>query len=243
MSMDLSVIGIVFAIILFIIFFAAVVLYLSFRIKETFREEKKRGFLVVKVAFLIGILFLAGGSFYFFAQILSPSSPNPVTQPENSTDVTPSPEPENPIDNSTSPEPIPEPEPEPPINDTPSPNDTTTDGRPELSLIISYPSRIKMNTEITMTFSITNPTEYIAHDVVIQTSILFEYFNLVSSTHKVTGNAIEISDISPGTTICSLSLVASNRPGEMRETIILIFNEMTEQISQEVSISVTGGPL
>ena len=240
MSMDLSVIGIVFAIILFIIFFAAVVLFLSFRIKETFREEKKRGFLVVKVAFLIGILFLAGGSFYFFAQILAPTSPTSVTQPENTTDVTPSPEPDNTIDDT------PSPESENPIDDTPLPpsNDTGNEnGRPELSLIISYPSRIRMNTEITMTFSITNPTEYIAHDVVIQTSILFEYFNLVSSTHEVIGNAIEINDISQGTTISSLSLVASNRPGEMRETIILIFNEMTEQLTQDVSISVTGGPL
>ena len=85
MSLDLSVIGIVFALILFIIFFAAVVLYLAFRIKETFREEKKRGMLAVKVAFLIGILFLAGGSFYFFAQVLTPQSSLPdTTPPDNS---------------------------------------------------------------------------------------------------------------------------------------------------------------
>ena len=241
MSMDLSILGIVFAIILFIIFFSAVILYLSFRLKETFREEKKRGMLVVKVGFLIGILFLAGTSFYFFAQVLAPSSPSPIQQSENSTDITPIPEPENPIDNGTSSEP----EPEPPIDNTPSPppNDTIIDGRPELSLIISYPSRIRMNTEITITFSITNPTDYVAHDVVIQTSVLFEYFNLIFSTHKVTGHAIEINEILKGTTISSLTLVSANRPGEIRETIFLIFNEMTEQITQDVSISITGGPL
>ena len=214
MSMDISIIGIVFAIILFIIFFAAVVLYLSFRIKETFREEKKRGMLAVKVAFLIGILFLAGGSFYFFAQILPSSSP------------TPSPEPDNPNDT-----------PLPPSNDNGNEN-----GKAELNMYISYPSRTRMNAEITMTFSITNPTEYIAHDVVIQTIVLFEYFNLVSSTHKVTGNVIEIGDISPGTTVSSLNLVASSKPREIRDTITLIFKEMTEQITQDISISVTGGP-
>jgi hypothetical protein len=212
--MDISIIGIVFAIILFIIFFAAVVLYLSFRIKETFREEKKRGMLAVKVAFLIGILFLAGGSFYFFAQILPSSSP------------TPSPEPDNPNDT-----------PLPPSNDNGNEN-----GKAELNMYISYPSRTRMNAEITMTFSITNPTEYIAHDVVIQTTVLFEYFNLVSSTHKVTGNVIEIGDISPGTTVSSLNLVASSKPREIRDTITLIFKEMTEQITQDISISVTGGP-
>jgi hypothetical protein len=239
MSMDLSIIGIVFAIILFIIFFAAVVLYLSFRIKETFREEKKRGILVVKVAFLIGILFLAGGSFYFFAKILTPSAPITVPDSENTTDIITPSEPDN-STNDTIPS-----EPETPIDNTPPPtsNETTNQtGTPELNLIISYPSRIRMNTEITLTFSIINPTQYIAHDVVIQTSILFDYFNVISSTHTVTGHAIELEDIPSGTTICSLTLMSSNRPGEVRETIILIFNEMTEKITEEVSISITGGP-
>ena len=237
MSMDLSIIGIVFAIILFIIFFAAIVLYLSFRIKETFREEKKKGFLVVKVGFLIGILFLAGGSFYFFAQILNPS---PVTLPEseNTTDVIPPFEPDTPS-NDTAPT-----EPEIPTDNTPpTPANETTDEPeiPELNLIVSYPSKIRMNTEVNMTFSITNPTESVAHDVVIQTSSLFDYFSILSSTHTVTGAAIELGDILPGTTICSLTLLSSNRPNEVRETMILIFNEMTEQLTKDVSISITGG--
>jgi hypothetical protein len=80
MTADLSIIGIVFATILFIIFLAAVILYLSFRIKETFREEKKRGIMAAKIGFLIGILFLAGGSFYFFANTFGNiAETNPVT--------------------------------------------------------------------------------------------------------------------------------------------------------------------
>lgn len=237
MLIDLSIIGIVFVIILFIIFFAAVVLYLSFRIKETFREEKKRGILVVKIGFLIGILFFAGASFFFFAQILQ-SSTDTSPSPENTTDVILPSKPEN----STTE--IPSSEPETPVDDTPFPPSNETgheDGRPELSLIISYPSKTRMNTEITLTFSIINPTEYIAHDAVIQTNALFEYFSIASSTHTVTGNAIELGNISPGTTISSLNLVSSNRPVEMRETIILIFNEMTEQITKDISISISGG--
>jgi hypothetical protein len=237
LSIDLSIIGIVFAIILFIIFFAAIVLYLSFRIKETFREEKKKGFLVVKVGFLIGILFLAGGSFYFFAQILNPS-PISLPESENTTDVI-SPSEPDPSSNETIPS-----EPETPTDSTPpaSSNETTDEVRtPELNLILSYPSTTRMNTKITMTFSITNPTEYVAHDVVIQTSSLFDYFSIISSTHTVTGAAIELGDISSGTTICSLTLLASNRPDDVKETMILIFNEMTEQLTKDVSISITGG--
>jgi len=219
MSLDLSVIGIVFAIILFIIFFAAVVLYLAFRIKETFREEKKRGMLAVKVAFLIGILFLAGGSFYFFAQVLTPQSSLPDTTP-----------PDNSSSNTTLPE-------------TPPPsNETETENRnPDLAMAVSYPSRTKMNTKITMTFTITNPTEYTAHDVVVQTNVLFEQFNAVSTTYERTGNAIEIGDVPSGTIIVSLELTAPSKPQQMDDTITLTFKEMNEPITQEISISVTGG--
>lgn len=236
MSLDLSVIGIVFAIILFIIFFAAVVLYLAFRIKETFREEKKRGMLAVKVAFLIGILFLAGGSFYFFAQILTPQSslldttpPDNTTLPDNtSPDTTP---PDNSSSNTTLPE-----TPLPPSNET-----ETENGNPELTLSISYPSRTTMNAEITMTFTITNPTEYVAHDVVIQTNVLFENFDVINSTHKIIGNVIEIGDVQSGTTISSLELRAPSKPRQIDDTITLAYQEVNEIISQQISISVTGG--
>lgn len=220
MSLDLSVIGIVFAIILFIIFFAAVVLYLAFRIKETFREEKKRGMLAVKVAFLIGILFLAGGSFYFFAQVLTPQSSVPDTTLPDTTSP-----------NSTLPD-----------TPLPSSNETETEnGNPELAMSVSYPSRTKMNTKITMTFTITNPTEYTAHDVIVQTNVLFEQFNAVSTTYERTGNAIEIGDVPSGTIIVSLELTAPSKPQQMGDTITLTFKEMNEPITQEISISVTGG--
>jgi len=222
MSLDLSVIGIVFAIILFIIFFAAVVLYLAFRIKETFREEKKRGMLAVKVAFLIGILFLAGGSFYFFAQVLTPQS----SLPDNtSPDTIP---PDNSSSNTTLPE-------------TPLPSNETETGKPELALSVSYPSRTKMSTVITMTFTITNPTEYTAHDVIIQTNVLFQDLEVVSSTHEIIGNVIEIGDVQSGTTISSLELRAPSKPKQIDDTITLTYQEVNETISQQISISVTGG--
>lgn len=197
MSIDVSVLGIVFALILFIIVFSAIVLYLAFRIKETFREEKKRGMLVAKIAFFIGILFLAGGSFYFFAKTLTPTPPS---QPSNET------------------------------------------GKPQLDLSISYPSKVKINTKITISFTITNPTEYAAHSGVIQTNVLFEYFTIVSSTHEIIGNVVKIGDVPPGTTVSSLELNSPGRPGDVHDTISLTYKEMSQPITQEISISVTGGP-
>jgi amino acid transporter len=223
MSPDLSVIGIVFAIILFIVFFSAVILYLAFRIKETFREEKKRGMLAVKVAFLIGILFLAGGSFYFFAQVLSPQSSLPDT---TAPDTVPS-------DNSSSNTTLPETP--PPSNET-----ETENGKPELALSVSFPSRTKTSTVIIITFTITNPTEYTVHNVIIQTNEILQKFSLVSSTHEIVGNAIEIGDVLE-TTICSLELSTPGRPGQISDSVTLSFKEMNTPLTKEISISVTGG--
>jgi len=172
--------------------FAAIVLYLAFRIKETFREEKSRGILVAKIAFLIGILFLAGGSFYFFARTLTPPPPPPPPSDENE--------------------------------------------KPLLALTISYPLKIKINNKIKKTFTITNPTDYTAHGVVIQTTVLFEYFSIISSTHEVIGNVLKIGDVQSGATISSLKLTSPNRPREIRDIVTLSFIEMSEPITQEISI-------
>jgi len=92
---------------------------------------------------------------------------------------------------------------------------------------------------ITMTFTITKPTEYTAHDVVIQTNEILQKFGLVSSTHEIVGNAIEIGDV-PETTICSLELSAPSKPGQIDDSVTLTFKEMNEPLTQEISISVTG---
>lgn len=204
MTADLSIIGIVFAIILFIIFFSAVILYLSFRIKETFREEKKQGMLIVKIGFLIGVLFLAGASIYFFAQILSPSTsptPNPFDPSNGNGDVL----------------------------------------KPELALSLSYPSTIRRSTQFTMTLTITNPTNISATDVIVQTNSLFDHFSIISSTHERSENTIIIGTVSQGTTLSFIELVAPSKPATFSDLMGMTFTEMTDQITQNISITVTGG--
>ena len=198
MSLDTSLIGVVFSLILFIIFFSAIILYLAFRIKETFREEKKRSSTVIKVAFLIGILFLAGGSFYYFTNIFQ---------------------------NVNSP--------------TPTPTPTST---PVLSLTVSYPSSAKMNTRVTVSFTVINPTTATAHGATIQAPVLLANFMIQSSTHNVVGNVINIGDVPPGTTIASLELSTPNKAGTVTGTVSLLYQESTAPVTQEISISVRGGP-
>lgn len=80
MSPDVSIIGIVFSVILFIIFFSAVVLYLVFRMKDSFKTGQREPLFKRKTVFMIVIVLVAVGSCYFFASNLIA-----VDQPE--TDV------------------------------------------------------------------------------------------------------------------------------------------------------------
>ncbi len=328
MSLDLTVIGIVFALILLIIFFSAVVLYLSFRVKETFRKETRKGFTIVKIGFLIGILFLAGGMFYFFASTLgstlgSNSTPSSLSSPYldltlsypssvtfntictvnftviNPTNVTahgttiqadafftnfpiqssthevvgdvimignvPSgttivslelSTPTKPgtvtdtvsllyqemdapvtqqiaISVSGGSNPTPQPSPFP----TPAPSST-----PVLTLTVSYPPSTTLNSTITMSFTMKNPTNATAHGATIEASVLFANFAILSSTREVIGNVINIGDVPPGTTIISLTLLAPNRPGTVTDMISLFYQEMAAPLTQQITISVRGGP-
>jgi len=194
----LSILGIIFALILFIIAISAIILYLAFRIKETFREEGRKGMTVVKIAFLVGTLFLAGGSLYYFGRVLVPASTPASTQEETK--------------------------------------------KPKLILTVSYPSRVRINSKIIISFTILNPTEYTAHNVNIQAGTLFEYFNLESSTHEVIGNVINVGDVPKGSVICSLELTSPRKPTEIHETVSLTYLEMEQTVDQKIDIVVTGKP-
>jgi predicted PurR-regulated permease PerM len=212
MALDLAVIGIVFAIILLIIFFSAIVLYLSFRIKETFRKETRRGATIAKVAFLIGILFLAGGLFYFFANTFTN-----ITEP------------------SPTPTPTPTPSSTPTITPIPTPSQTS-----QLSLSVSAPSQTTMNSELSVGFTISNPTDLTFNGAYIETGSLFSDFTLQSSTHQTTGNVINIGDVASGVTIVNIELTSPNKAGTYSYTISLNFQDITNPVTKSVTIWVRG---
>ncbi|MCD6504586.1 hypothetical protein J7K52_04330 [Candidatus Bathyarchaeota archaeon] len=189
---SLSILGIVFALVLFLIAFSAIILYIAFRVKEALREEEKRGVTVVKVAFLIGTLFLAGGGLYFFGRVI-----------------------------------------------TQTPSETE---KPRLTLTVTYPSRVRIRSKFTVTFTIINPTETTVHDVTIHLSMLLEQFSVESSSHKLVGNVIEVGEAPPGTMICQLNLISPTKPTKAHETVTLTYREMSKPITQEIEIAVTGKP-
>jgi len=195
---DISTLGIIFAISLLIIIFSAIVLYLAFRIRETFRNEEKRGIRTAKIVFLIGTLFLAGGIFYFFARTLTPN-PSPTSPPNGSE-------------------------------------------RPNLALSLSYPPQVRLKARFTLSITITNPGEATAHDAVIQTNVILQLLEIVSSTHEVEGNVIRVGEVPPGTVVCTVELVAPERPGKISDTVTLTFLETSQPPREDLTISVIGGP-
>src|SRR5450759_1779653 len=82
--MNIEIIGIGVAVTFAIIALSAMILYLSFRIKEIFREDKSFNGQFAKTVMLLGILFLAGGMFYFFALAMFPQAHNFSTVPNAS---------------------------------------------------------------------------------------------------------------------------------------------------------------
>lgn len=75
--MNIGIVGIGIAITFAIIALSAVTLYLAFRVKETFREDTGFKGQITKIGFILGILFLAGGVFYFgAAAIVKPNMIN-----------------------------------------------------------------------------------------------------------------------------------------------------------------------
>jgi hypothetical protein len=194
LGVDVALIGIVVALVMFILVFSAIVLYIAFRIKETFREGRGRGIVTAKVAFLVGVLFLAAGGFYFLAQALSEGGP------------------------------------------------AAAGGDPELNLSVSYPPEVRRNSRFNVSFTISNPTESIAHGAAIQANALLHEFTILSSSHEVTGNTVTLGDVSKGTVIVLLELRAPDIPGALSDTITLIFAEAAGPQTQGITITVTGGP-
>lgn len=64
---DYTIVGTVLALAIAILLLSGLALYVAFRVRETLRDERGGGARAAKVAFLIGLLFLSGGVFFFFA--------------------------------------------------------------------------------------------------------------------------------------------------------------------------------
>ncbi|MBI3859428.1 MAG: hypothetical protein HY296_04210 [Thaumarchaeota archaeon] len=204
---DFSLVGIVLAVTLAIILLAGVALYVAFRVKETLGDERGRVARTVKVAFLVGMLFLSGGVFFFFASGFGQSqgastgvSVTSTTPTTGSTGLT--------------------------TGATSSMTVTTTataTGQGQVSMQVSYPNKVKTNATFTISFLIVNSGGASASSATIDVGRLFSDFRFQSCTNQVSGNYIIIGTLPSGSTVVNLVLQAPSRPAQTSSQVTLTY--------------------
>jgi hypothetical protein len=251
----------VLAISLAIILLSGIALYVAFRVKETFHEERGRGARVAKVALLIGLLFLSGGVFYFFAAgfrsfgsgTSSTLSSTVTSSVSHSTSSTLSSTVTSSVSHSTS--------------STRSSSGTSTSVSSSkttsssssssvqggLSLTTSFPSTETKGSSFYGTFTIVNNASVAAGSATLQLGNLLNQFAFQSCSisvngggvqdcsSSVSGNLVTLGAIAPGTTVITLELVAPSQPGQFMDMVMLHYQLSTARtLVATISIHVKG---
>lgn len=233
---DYTIIGTVLAVAVAIILLSGLALYVSFRVRETLHEEKGRGARAAKVAFLIGLLFLSGGVFYFFASGFN-ASPESVSTAQTSKGASSS---TTSLFQSTS---------------SAATTSTSSSGGQSVSMNVQCPTS-GGSVAAGGTFSCT-VTVYKFGSSTYQSATLvssgdFTQFALQSCSKTINGNPasctvassteIAVDDIAPGTTVLTLGVAAPSSNGQKNCALTLASPGMAQALVQTFTIQVTNRP-
>ena len=97
-----------------------------------------------------------------------------------------------------------------------------------------------MNSELSMSFTINNPTDFTANNVYIETDGLFSDFTVQSSSHEISGSVISIGQASSGILIVNLEVLSPTRARTYTNTITLNYQEMSNPLTETLTIYVRG---
>lgn len=250
---DYTIIGTVLAIAVAILLLSGLALYVAFRVRETLRDEKGRGARAAKVAFLIGLLFLSGGVFYFFASgfnvqtgtltssttISSVSSSLATSQTTSSTSSGTSISSTTSITTATS------------SSATTSTTTTLSSSSQAVSMPPPQcPSQVTTGQVFECTIYIYNLGSTTFSSAVIVSSGTFYDFTFVSCTESANGggstsvsvsaHTISVGNIVPGTTVLTLTVQAPSQPGQYGDNVLTLSAPgLPQPISDTFSIQVT----
>ena len=241
---DYSLIGMVLAISMAIILLSGLALYVAFRLRETLREERGRGARAAKVGFLIGLLFLSGGIFYFFAIGFSSlggtaatltSSTTSESSIASSTTSTASSSPTTSISTSSS-----------------TASSSTSPAQGSLSLSSSFPPSENAGSTFFGSFTMIDNGSVSVGSVSVQVGNLLNEFAFQSCTISVnggvfqdctsslSGNVISLGSVTPGTTVITLGLKAPSHPGQYSNEVTLYYFLGTQRsILTTITIHIT----
>ena len=240
---DITILGTVLALAVAILLLSGLALYVAFRVRETLHDEKGGGARAAKVAFLIGLLFLSGGVFYFFASGLNTPTGVPTTQTSTSTTLSSSA-----FSSTTS---------TPTSSSTSSSTGTSTTSTATTALQgVSMPapscqgSRIKAGSTFTCDIFVYDQGGVTFSSATIDSAGDFAKFTFLSCTESVNGgassqvstssNTIAMGNIAPGTTALTLTVQAPSQSGQYNSnTLVLNAPALSQPISVTFSIQVT----
>ena len=251
---DITIIGTVLALAIAILLLSGLALYVAFRVRETLHDEKGGGARAAKVAFLIGLLFLSGGVFYFFASSLGAPGGAPTSQTSSSTTLSSSA-----FSSATS-------TPTASLTSTSttattstaststSTSTTSTTTTAPQSVSMTAPScqgsRVKAGSTFTCDLFVYNQGSVAFSSATVDSSGDFAKFIFLACTESANGgtnsqvpttsNTIAVGNIVPGTTALTLTVQAPSQSGQYNSnTLILNAPGFSQPISVTFSIQVT----
>lgn len=246
---DYTIVGTVLAIAVAILLLSGLALYVAFRVRETLREEKGGGARAAKVGLLIGLLFLSGGMFYFFASgfnalgfsnpdqgtssmTTSPSISSSVLSTATSSSASSS------ASTSTS-----------ATSSVSSQTTTTTSTSPAQSVSMpapNCPSRVTAGQTFTCSIDVYNQGSTTFNSATIVSSGDFSKFAFLSCTESVnggpttsvstSGNTVTVGSIVPGTTVLALTVQAPAQSGQYGNSVLTLD---APGLSQPISVTFT----
>ncbi len=251
---DYTIVGTVLAIAVAILLLSGLALYIAFRVRETLHDERGRTARLVKVSLLIGLLFLSGGVFFFFASGFGSSgSPGPTQNTTlgtvstssgvsslGSTSLT-SATSTGQVSTST--------------NTASSSTSTTvttvtTVGGGSVTMQVSYPSSVTAGQGFYLNFYIYNGASTTLSGASLDVGNLGITFAIVNATicnpqctsATWSGSAINIGSLGPGATTVTLGVKAPSSPTQFSGQASLDYQGETQPVSATITIRVTGRP-
>jgi hypothetical protein len=221
---DYTIIGTVLAVSIAIILLAGLALYVAFRVRETLHEERGSGAKAAKVAFLIGLLFLSGGVFYFFASGFNSGGNTsstlttgpPSTSTSGTTAVT-SPSSGSPTTSTST--------------STASSMTTTASSTGSVGMTVNCPSSAAIGSSFSCTVSIDNAGGSSYQSTVLTSQGDLAQFTLTGCSETVNGNPasctvvsatqVSVGSLSPGLTYLTVSLSPPSSAGQKSCSLVL----------------------
>lgn len=237
---DFTLIGTVLAVSIAIILLSGLALYVAFRLRETLREERGGGARAAKVAFLIGLLFLSGGVFYFFASGFGAQGGNTLTSTTTSISVSTTTDTSTSSSSSSS------------TSASTTSTFTTTASAPgsSLQMTVSYPTSVGVGAGFYIQFTVYNNGPSSIAGGSIDVGSLIYTFSITNATMcnpqcsaaTWSGSLIDIGTVNPGATILTLGVKAPAQPAQYSGTATLYYQGVSQPTTVTIAIRVSGRP-